>query len=56
MLIPDKTTRSCLRSFAKNDGISREELLVLRQKINHVSPCLLPLLPDVELQDKEGNA
>ena len=20
------------------------------------SPCLLPLLPDVELQDKEGNA
>ena len=44
MLIPDKTTRSCLRSFAKNDGISREELLVLRQKINHVSLCLL-LLP-----------
>ena len=56
MLIPDKATRSYLRSFAKSDSISREELLVLRQKINNVSLCLLPLLPDAELQHKEGNA
>lgn len=54
MLIPDKATRSYLKSFAKSDGISREELLVLRQKVNDVSSCLLPLLPDAEINEMEG--
>lgn len=55
MLIPDKTTRSYLRSFAKSEyGISREELVVLRQKVIDVSPCLLPLLPDAEIHEMEG--
>lgn len=54
MLIPDKTTRSYLRSFAKSEyGISREELVVLRQKVIDVSPCLLPLLPDAEIHEME---
>lgn len=54
MLIPDKATRSYLRSFAKSDGISREELEVLRQKVIDVSPCLLPLLPDAGIHEMEG--
>ena len=42
MLIPDKATRSYLRSFAKSDSISREELLVLRQ--NHLVSSLFFLM------------
>lgn len=34
--------------------ISREELVVLRQKVIDVSPCLLPLLPDAEIHEMEG--